>query len=263
MQLVEGYDVEVELLSGEWRALMDELDDVYDVTDVEHRIFRTTISPDDMEEFVEGLRDPERQKIWRPISFGLAELTDALPRGTDLVGLVVVEESDDWLWHPPINELIAFRPEVFALIEPFLRELLVAKDYRALARLAEDHAEGCVEFSEEQWRDFTQETSERAPELIAVIEGRIATPTDYTSIREALGQVANPRRQPSLDAWLRVHAASAQYALYFRDASLEQREFEGSGAFRLDRVEQPLGGARTSPPEVIPTPLPRHSETKK
>ena len=77
----------------------------------------------------------------------------------------------------------------------------------------------------------------------------------FASVREALGQVADPRFQPSLEAWLRVHASVSEYALYFRDASLERREFDGSGLHQLpSRATQPLRiippGAAASAPEA-------------
>lgn len=233
--LVGEHDLEVEMLSGEWRVLMSELEDYYQIVDHDRRVARMVVSPGELSEFVDALRDPARQEHWRPVSFGLAELTDALPAGTDLVGVVFLEESDDWLWAEPVHEIVAMRPEVFELLEPHIRELMKVGDFRALARLTEDHAEGCVEFSPEQWRVLMRHSHERVPELISVYEERLSTPVDYTHIREALSHVADPRFQPSLDAWLRVHASLAQYALYFRDASLERREFDGSGLIRLDK----------------------------
>ena len=265
--LLGDHDLEVELLSGEWRVLMAELDDYYQVIDLRRRIARMAVSPDEMPAFVAMLRDPERQEHWRPIAFGLAELADALPVDSDLVGVVFTEESDDWLWAEPVFEIVALRPEVFALLEPHLRALHAAGDYPALARLAEDHAEGCVEFSPEQWRVLLRHIRERAPELLAVFEAKIAKPDDYTSIREALELVADPRFQPSLDAWLRVHASLAQYAMYFRDASLERREIEGSGLHPLPpaRNTQPLRvippEERTLPPGAAPLDGPRTGDT--
>ncbi|MCR9163934.1 MAG: hypothetical protein ACE37F_22215 [Nannocystaceae bacterium] len=232
--LVGEYDLQVELLSGEWRMLMSEFEDHYQVIDPDRRLARMVVSPDELEEFVDGLRDATRQARWAPISFGIAELTDALPAGTDLVAVLFLEEDDDWLWNEPVYEVIAIRPEVFALLEDSFRRQLETGDYRAMARLASDHSEGSVEFSPEQWRVLMRHAEERVPEFLTVVEQRISTPVDYTQIREALSLVADPRYQPSLDAWLRVHAASAQYALYFRDAALERRELEGSGLFSLD-----------------------------
>jgi hypothetical protein len=253
--LVGEHDLEIEMLSGEWRVLMRELEDYYQVIDLKTRLARMVVSPAELSDFVRALRDPDRRGRWRSISFGIAELADALPADTDLVGLVMLEESDDWLWAEPVSEIVAWRPEVFALLEPHIRSLMDIEDYRALARLAEDHAEGCVEFSPEQWRVLMRHSQERVPELLSVYETKLSLPVDYTHVREALSLVADPRFQPSLDAWLRVHAAGAQYALYFRDASLERREFEGSGLIRLPNTRTTQKMTRVPPPNEIP-PMP-------
>lgn len=231
--LLTDHDLEVELLSGEWRVLFAALGDYYQEVDHRRRVARMAVSPDELAEFVQFLRNEPRQEAWRPISFGLAELTDALPADCDLVGVVFLEESDDWLWVEPVPEIVALRPEVFALLEPHMRALMEAGDYAALARLAGDHAEGAIELSPHQWKLLMKHSLERVPELVSVVQQRISVPADYTTILEALSQVADPRYQPSLDAWLRVHSSTAQYALYFRDASLERRELEGSGLIRL------------------------------
>jgi hypothetical protein len=165
--------------------------------------------------------------------------------------VVFIEESDDWMWAEPVNEIVAIRPEVFALLEPHFRKLLEHGDLRALARMASDHAEGSVEFSPEQWKVLMRHSRERVPELITVFESRLALPIDYTSVREALSLVADPRYQPSLDAWLRVHAASSQYAVYFRDASVERREYEASGLFNLDFLQR-------NTQRLAAVPLPSH-----
>lgn len=248
--LLGDHDLEVELLSGEWRVLFAALADYFQEVDHRRRVARLAVSPDELAEFVEFLRDEQRKDAWRPISFGLAELTDALPVGCDLVGVVFTEESDDWLWAEPVHELVAIRPDVFALIEPHVRTLMAAGDFAALARLTEDHAEGCVEFSPHQWRLLMDHSAERVPELLSIFEQRLSMPDDYTGVLEALGQVADPRFQPSLDAWLRVHSGLAQYALYFRDASLERRELEGSGLIRLQDLG--LDAAITQPLTTIP-----------
>ncbi|MCX4246142.1 hypothetical protein [Paraliomyxa miuraensis] len=264
--LLSEHDLEVELLSGEWRILFAALEDYFQEVDHGRRIARMAVSPDELAEFVDFLRDEQRQEQWRPISFGLAELTDALPVDCDLVGVVFTEESDDWLWAEPVSELVAIRPEVFELIEPHMRTLMSVGDFAALARLAEDHAEGCVELSAHQWRLMMKHSAERVPELLPIYQQRISAPDDYTGILEGLGQVADPRFQPSLDAWLRVHSNTAQYALYFRDAGLERRELEGSGLIRLsdisidDQVTQRLpvipGGSKPAhvigPPRLEP-----------
>jgi hypothetical protein len=257
--LIADHDLEIELLSGEWRVMMAELEDYYQVIDPKNRLARMVVSPDELASFVGQLRDPDRQERWRPISFGLAELTDALPVDSDLVAVVFTEETDDWLWAEPVYELVAIRPEVFELLEPHLRAQMITGDFRAMARLAEDHSEGSVEFSPEQWRVLMRHSQERVPELLTVYEQRLSTPNDYTQISEALTHVADPRFQPSLDAWLRVHAHNAQYALYFRDSSLERKEFEGSGLLRVGRNTQkmksvPAPGELPPPPAEAPLP---------
>jgi hypothetical protein len=231
--LLADHDLEVELLSGEWRVLFAALDDYFQEVDHNRRIARMAVSPDELAEFVDFLRNEPRQEAWRPISFGLAELTDALPAHCDLVGVVFTEESDDWLWAEPVPEIIAIRPEVFVLLEPHMRALMQAGDFAALARLAGDHAEGAIELSQPQWKLLMRHAQERVPELLPVVAQRISVPADYTGILEAIAQVADPRYQPSLDAWLRVHSGTAQYALYFRDAGFERREREGSGLIKL------------------------------
>ncbi len=252
--LLGDHDLEVELLSGEWRVLFAALADYFQEVDHGQRLARMAVSPDELAEFVEFLRNEERKDAWRPISFGLAELTDALPADCDLVGVVFTEESDDWLWAEPVSELVAIRPEVFALLEPHMRALMDAGDFAALARLAEDHAEGCVEFSPHQWSVLMKHSAERVPELLTIYDQRLSTPDDYTSILEALGHVADPRFQPSLDAWLRVHSGTAQYALYFRDSKQERRELEGSGLIKLSDL-----GIEDAVTQRLPT-VPRTGE---
>ena len=250
--LVGDHDLDIELLSGEWRLLFSAREEHhYQVIDLEKRVARMAISPAELADFVSFLRDPERTESLWPISFGLAELTDALPADCDLVGVVFIEETDDWLWAPPVSELVAIRPEVYELVEPHLRALVDTKDWAAAARLAEDHSEGCVEFSSEQWRVLKRHAAERVPELLGIFDEKLSAPADYTSILEALAQVADPRFQPSLDAWIRVHSHLAQYSLYFRDAALERQEFDGSG---LIRIESPT---KTQPlPNILPPPVP-------
>ena len=150
--LLGEHDLKVELLSGEWRVLFDAARDLsYQVVDPVERRSRMAVSPEELADFVQLLRDPVRQSEWAPISFGLAELVDALPAGVDLVGLVMVEEGDDWLWSESTHEIIAIRPEVYSLIEPHMRKLIEIGDYGALARLCGDHCEGAIEFSNDKW----------------------------------------------------------------------------------------------------------------
>ncbi len=220
--LLDEHDLKVELLSGEWRVLFEATQDItYQVVDLGERRTRMAVSPDELADFVALIREPARQIEWAPVSFGLAELVDALPVGVDLVGLVVVEEDDDWMWSESTHEIIAIRPEVYALIEPHMRRLIDVGDFPALARLCGDHCEGAIEFSNDKWFALGQAIVNDAPELIPVVEAMISPPAVYRSVLESLSLVANPRTQPSLDAWLRVHSEGHQYALYFRDIRRE------------------------------------------
>ncbi|MCP5067977.1 MAG: hypothetical protein GY946_15555 [bacterium] len=224
--LLEEHDLDVELLSGEWRVLFEAAKDYFQVVDPARARARMAVSPEQLAEFVSLLGDPERQKRWRQVSFGLDELRDALPPDCDLAGVVLVEESDDWLWVEQVNEIIAIRPEVFSLIESHLRSLLDNQNFAAARRLAGDHSEGAVEFDPERWSTLLRHADDKVPELRTVIEARLSGPDDYTAICEALALISDPKFQPSLDAWIRVHADTAQYALYFRDVELEQKQLE-------------------------------------
>src|SRR5690606_37811023 len=149
--LLAEHDLKIDLLSGEWRVLFEATRDIsYQGVDLRERRARMAVSPDELAAFVELLREPARQADWAPISFGLAELVDALPAGVDMVGLVVVEEDDDWMWSESTHEIIAIRPEVYTLIEPHMRRLVEVGDFAALARLCGDHCEGAIEFSTEK-----------------------------------------------------------------------------------------------------------------
>lgn len=222
--LLSEHDLKIELLGGEWRTLFAETEnDFFQVVDLDQRRARMAISPDELASFVDFLRDPDRLRRWGPISFGLAELVDALPAGVDLVGVVFVEESDDWQWVEHTHEIVAIRPEVFTMLEPHIRKLIAIKDHPALARLAGDHCEGAIEFSQPRWDRLLADINRVEPELLKVIHNCVALPKDYEGIREALGKVADPQVQPSLDAWLRVHAdVGHHYALYFRDLARER-----------------------------------------
>ena len=222
LYLVEENDLEIELLSGEWRLLFDAAEDYYQAVDEEEGRARMVVSPDELSDFANLLRDPACQERWGAASFGLAELTDAVPTNFDLIGLVFIEESDDWQWLEAHNEIFAIRPEVFEVLEKYMQQLLKSSNYPALARLAADHCEGSVEFSAQRWQTLLQHAEERVPELLSVIRGQISVPRDYTSIREAVALISDPQFQPSLDAWLRVHANLASYALYFRDLEAER-----------------------------------------
>jgi hypothetical protein len=247
--LLTENDLEVELLSGEWPVLFAAAEEFYQVVDMENGIARMAISPEELADFVAFLRDEKRQAAWEPLAFGLAELADALPADCDLVGVAFVEESDDWQWEETVFEMLAIRPEVFELLEPHLRARLEAGHFRALGRLASDHCEGAIEFSPEQWRVLLKHARERVPELLPVFDARIAPPSDYTSIREALALISDPSFQPSLDAWLRVHASTAQYALLFRDANAERGVVPDEADPDMDTIVSTVPAALSSSKE--------------
>lgn len=222
LYLVGDADLTIELLSVEWRLLLDAVPDYFQHVDLEQRRARLAISPDELADFVEIVRNPERQTKWSPVAFGLAELADALPVGMDLVGLVIVEESDDWMWAEQPYEIQLIRPEVWELLLPYMSSLLEQGEYALLARMCGDHSEAAVEFSPERWRALLAQAGLQVPELVPVIEGTLAEPRDYIALREALNLLSDPSEQPSLDAWLRVHAETAgDYGLFFRDRSRE------------------------------------------
>lgn len=224
--LVEEHDLDVELLSGEWRLLFRATSALlHQIWEPARARARMTVAPEEVPNFVEVLRRPELVEAWEPVRFGLAELADALPDHGDLAGLVFVEESEDWLWQERAFEIFALRRDVFRLLEPFVRELVEARNFAALARLAGDHAEGAIEFDRERWRQLLDAAEERTPELLPMIRGLVADPDDYTLVREALTLVAPAEMQPSLEAWLRVHADADDYALVFRDLDREEEQF--------------------------------------
>ncbi len=222
MYLVGEHDLDIEMLSGEWRVLFAALPDFFQKVDVDARTARMAVSPDELAELTELLNSERGEATWHPIAFGLAELVDALPVGMDLVGVVFIEESDDWMWSEQTYEIQAIHPKVWDLIAPHARTLLEAGDHAALARLCSDHCECAVEFSPERWSVLMQLTEQRVPELLPIIDQGFSLPADYTGIREAIRLVSDPEHQPSLDAWLRVHADAAEYALYFRDVARER-----------------------------------------
>lgn len=220
--LLSEADAQIELLSGEWPVLFAEASDFFQRVDLDERIARMAVSPDGIDDFIDLIHEPRLAKAWEPISFGMTSLRHRFTDGVGQGGLVFVEESDDWMWVENPFEMMAIRPEVHELLKPHIRKYAVAKDYSALARMVADHCEGAVEFSPERWEKLRSMAAEKVPELSTVIDGMLTTPADYYSIREAIALVADPADQPSLDAWLRVHADSAQYALFFRDTHRER-----------------------------------------
>lgn len=218
--LVDEHDLEVELLSGEWRLLLSVASDYFQAVSLPDRRARLAVSPEELEDFAKLMA--RHLPAWAPIAFGLTDLYDAMPKGAAVEGLVLLEEPDDWMWTEKSYEMHAIRPEVWTLLEQPMRALVAAGDHAALARLCSDHAEGTVEFSEQRWATLLDMAHQRMPELFATMAEVLVPPALYSTVREGLSQIADPQFQPSLDAWLRTHADAHQYALYFRDLRRER-----------------------------------------
>jgi len=212
----------IELMSGEWRLLFAINQPYTPVVSGRKRFARMMVAPDQLTGLVSGLWKHELHDRWGPIAFGLSTLTLALPLASGLLGVVILEESEDWLYQPPVNEMSAISPEIFALLEPHYRELLDQEDYLGLARLATDHADSIVEFSPTRWLSLRQSCLDQNRDLAQIFERRLTPPPEYRGIIKGLDDVIDPEEQPSLDSWLRVHGPRGQYALYFRDIRVER-----------------------------------------
>lgn len=221
LDMAQGHAGAVELLSGEWRlAFADISPDMEGVTraiDAAKGMARLAVRPASVAAFVEFLREPKRRDAIAPVAFASSELAEMLVEAGDTVALICVEEDRSWLRDEAMYEIVAMRPEVFELIAGDARKLVELGDLGALSRLCGDHAEAAIEFSPEQWQSLREQATAKAPELLEVFAQTLAEPVDYTTVREALALVSDAQAQPSLDAWVRVHADVAEYALFFRD----------------------------------------------
>ena len=186
------------------------------------RLARMMVAPDRLAGLVNGLWRSELHDRWQPLAFGLSTLTLALPLASGLVGVVLLEEDEEWLYAPPVNEMSAIRPAIFTLIEPHMRELLRQGDFISLGRLAADHADSIVEFSTSRWLALRDSCQHRAPALLKALDRRLVGPDEYEGIVGGLKQIIDPQQQPSLDSWLRVQSGRSRYALYFRDIRVEK-----------------------------------------
>lgn len=212
----------IELLSGEWRVLFAINKEYAPTVGGPRRLARMMVAPDRLAGLVNGLWRSELHDRWQPLAFGLTTLTLALPLASGLVGVVFVEEEEEWLYATPVNEVSAIRPSIFALIEPHMRELLRQGDFVSLGRLAADHADSIVEFSTTRWLALREACQHRAPAILKILDRRLAGPDEYDGIITALKAIVDPQQQPSLDSWLRVQAGRSKYALYFRDIRVEK-----------------------------------------
>ena len=219
--LGKGY-VKLELLSGEWRVLFSLMGEYSPVVNHQLRMARMTVAPDRLATLVNVLWKHEIHDRWVAVAHGLTNLTYALPLASGLIGVVFLEESEDWLMAEPTYEMIALRPDVFSLLEPHMRRLLEVGDFTGLVRLASDHAESSVEFTAARWLAFRESSSDRAPGLLDIVDGRISTPADYPTVLSGFRRMLDPQEQPSLDSCIRVHFGKRPHALLFRDIRLER-----------------------------------------
>ena len=214
----------IELLSGEWRVLFTQArvtDSYQPVASDSMRVARLMAAPDQLAPLVNTLWMHELRDKWRTITFGLQHLTYALPLASGLIGAVFLEEPDAWMSAEPSHEIMAIHPDVFALLSPFIQKLVDRGDFTMLARLAADHCESAIEFSADRWIGLREQSQARAPELVKMIDQHLITPDGYDKAIAAMKRMLDAHLQPSLDAWLRVHAERARYALVFRDIRRE------------------------------------------
>lgn len=215
----------IELLSGEWRVLFTQnrvTDSYQPVASDQLRMARLMAAPDQLAPLVNTLWQHEIRDKWKSITFGLTHLTCAMPLASGLIGVVFVEEPDVWLAQEPTHEIMAIHPEVFALIGKYIRKLAERGEWAALARLAADHCDSAIEFSQDKWLGLREQSQARAPALVRYIDGFLTPPELYDNVLAAMKQMLDAHVQPSLDAWLRVHAERAKYALVFRDIQRER-----------------------------------------
>ena len=71
------------------------------------------------------------------------------------------------------------------------------------------------------WPALAQRVGSALTRALDTIDGYLTTPEVYDKALAAMKKMLDAHLQPSLDAWLRVHAAGHQYALYFRDIRRE------------------------------------------
>jgi len=216
--------VRIELLSGEWRVLFTQhrvTDSYQPVASDQRRMARLMAAPDQLAPLVNTLWMHELRDKWKPITFGLQHLTYGLPLASGLIGAVFLEEAPEWQQAEPTHEIMAIRADVFALISPFIHKLVDRGDFTMLARLAADHCDSAIEFTADRWLGLREQSQARAPELIRMIDGCLIVPESYDQALAAMKRMLDAHLQPSLDAWLRVHAERGRYALLFRDIRRE------------------------------------------
>jgi hypothetical protein len=224
LELVGKDHVRIELLSGEWRVLFTQarvMESYGPVASDSHRVARLMAAPDQLAPLVNTLWVHELHDRWRAITFGMQHLTYAMPLALGLIGAVFVEEPDAWVNAEPVYEMLAIDVEVFTLLAPFIQKLVDRGDYTMLARLCGDHCESSIEFTADRWLGLREQSQARAPELVRMIDGYLCPPELYGRAVAGMKKMLDAHAQPSLDAWLRVHADRGKYALVFRDIRRE------------------------------------------
>ncbi len=240
LELIGRDFIRIELLSGEWRLLFTQprvTDNYMPVASDSMRISRLMAAPDQLAPLVNTLWMHELRDEWRTITYGLQRLTYALPLASGLIGAVFLEESDEWLANQKNHEILAIHPDVYSLLSPFLEKLVDRRDFTMLGRLATDHCESALEFDVERWQSLREQSQERAPELVKMIDANLIPPSGHQKVIEAIKRMLNAQQQPSLDAWLRVHAERAHYALVFREL---EKTGQRSASTAEDTVEVSL-----------------------
>lgn len=222
LELFGNAYVKLELLSGEWRLLFEQSDAYQPLVNHQLRMARMAVAPDKLSTLVNTLWRHETHDIWKPIAHGLTNLTYALPLASGLIGVFFVEEEDEWLFYEPCYEMMAIRPDVYRLIEPFMRDLIARQDFTTLARLAADHANSAVEFTASSWIELREDSRKQAPEVVEYIDQMLISPDESKHAINGIKRMLNPQRQPSLDAWLRVHGDKDPQGLVFRDIRNER-----------------------------------------
>ena len=236
LELIGRDFIRIELLSGEWRLLFTQprvTDNYNPVASDSMRIARLMAAPDQLAPLVNTLWMHELRDEWCTITYGLQRLTYALPLASGLIGAVFLEESDEWLAHQDHHELLAIRPEVYSLLSPFIEKLVDRRDFAMLGRLATDHCESALEFDGERWQGLREQSQARAPELLKMIDANLIPPSGHQKAINAIKRMLNAQQQPSLDAWLRVHAERDRYALVFRTLAKHNERREASAASSL------------------------------
>ena len=89
---------EVELLSGEARVLFEAAGDFFQHVDLPERRQRMAVAPEEVNEFLSLWTGEAHDQRLAPISFNLPQLRAAMESRAGDVGLVLVEESEDWEW---------------------------------------------------------------------------------------------------------------------------------------------------------------------